>query len=317
MKHIYLLILIAYCFQSCIESTDFHTKVKPIYSDFENDLERRNLYGRVKALVQYRVVLRNGKLSTTPMQTSSETFTDFGSKIKAEYFALDGKLTQTEQCFYDDKNLLKKSVSQDHVTNQKRVELISYDSTYKTSTINLVINDTIHYQYISIFDKHDLRLKQLIIEVKDTLIRNYEYELNENNKVIQEKEFEAGSQISSGTYKYDKDNHLIKYMKSFDGMEFLTELEWKNNQMLRQSEYTVSSVSNKDLNRLTEYDKQFNIVNEKFYDNSKLNREMHYEYDFDQSGNWIKRTISLKEHFANSDKFVPIYIESREIKYWY
>lgn len=69
------------------------------------------------------------------------------------------------------------------------------------------------------------------------------------------------------------------------------------------------------LDEETEYDSLYNPIDLKIYHDSKLNRELKYSYEYDKSGNWIKRNISLKEYFADSKKFTPVYNEIRKIKY--
>lgn len=316
MRKIYLLILISFFFLNCKEKAEFNTDLNPTYSDFENDREQRNLFGKVKELEQYKAIFQNGKDTREPLPTLKEKFTEFGSLFKTEYFDNYGEITQIDQFHYDSNNFLIKSISENHLAKQKTIQLISYDSINKTTTRNITINDSLNYKFISTFDSNDLIIKQIKIEAKDTVVRSYEYKLNSNNKRILEKEFEEGKELSIGTYKYDDENQLIEYSNKYEWMELLTETEWENNRILKQIDYTISADSNKHLDRVTEYDKQFNPVNEKIYEKSELNRELEYDYEFDQFGNWIKRTVKMKEHFANADKFIPIYIESREIKYW-
>lgn len=317
MRKFYILILISILLQNCKETSEFDTDLKPTYYDFENDREQRNLYGKIKEVEQYKALFKNGEYTREePLPTLIEKFTEFGSLNKTEYFDDYEKTTQIDLFYYNENDFLAKSISENHLTNQKTVQLISYDSINKTTIRNLTINDTLNYKFISTFDSNDLIVKQLKIEAQDTVVRSYEYRFNDNKKRILEKEFEEGKELSVATYKYDDENQLIEYSNKYEWMELLTETEWKNNRIKKQILYTISANLNKHLERITEYDKLFNPINQKIYESSELNRELKYDYEFDQFGNWIKRTVSMKEYFANSDKFIPIYVESREIKYW-
>ena len=316
MKKIYLLILISFFLLNCKEKAGLNTDLKPTYYDSENDREERNLYGKVKEIEQYKAIFQNDNDTRKPLPTLKEKFTDFGSLVKTEYFDNYGEITQIDQFYYDDNDFLKKSISENHLAKQKMIQLISYDSINNTTTRNILLNDSLNHKFISTFDSNDLIIKQIKIEEKDTVVRSYEYKLNDNNKRILEIEFEEGKQLSIGTYKYDNQNQLIESSNKHEWMKQLTKTEWKNSRITKQTDYTISANSNKHLDRIIEYDKLFNPINEKIYENSELNRELNYDYEFDPFGNWIKRTVSMKEHFANSDKFIPIYIESREIKYW-
>ena len=316
MRKIYLLILLSIFLHNCQQTAELNSDLKPTYSDFENDLEQRNLYGKVKELEQYKAIFQNAKNTREPLPTLKEKFTEFGSLHSAEYFDNYGQITQIDEFHYDKNDYLTKSISENKLANQKTVQLVSYDSINKTTVRNITFNDSLNYKFISTFDSNDLIVEQIKIEAKDSVVRSYEYKFNDSNIKILEKEFEEGKELSVGTYKYDNENQLVEYSNKHEWMELLTETEWKNNRILKQTDYTISADLNKHLDRITEYDKLFFPVNEKIYENSELNRELKYNYEFDEFGNWIKRTVSMKEHFANSDKFIPIYIESREIKYW-
>jgi hypothetical protein len=302
--------------QNCKETDELNIDLKPTYFEFENDLEQRNLYGKVRELEQYKAVFQNDKDTGEPLPTLKEKFTEFGSLQTAEYFDNYGQITQIDEFYYDKNDYLIKSISENKLANQKTVQLVSYDSINKNTTRNINFNDSLNYKFISTFDSNDLIVEQIKIEAKDTVVRSYEYKFNDSNKKILEKEFVEGKEFSIGTYKYDNENQLIEYSNKFERMELLTKAVWKNNRIVKQSDYSISADLKKHLNRITKYDKLFNPINEKIYENSELNRELKYNYEFDQLGNWIKRTVSMKEHFANSDKFIPIYVESREIKYW-
>ena len=316
LRKIYLLILISIFLLNCKERTELNVDLKPTYSGFKNDLEQINLYGEVKELEQFKAIFQNGKETREPLPTLKEKFTEFGSLNEAKYFDNYGQTTQIDLFHYDRNDYLTKSTSENKLANQKTIQLVSYDSINKTKTRNITFNDSLNYKFISKFDSNDLIVEQIKIEARDTVIRSYEYKFNGSNNKILEKEFEEGKELSVRKYKYNNENQLIEYSNKHEWMELLTETVWKNNRIVKQTDYTISADLNKHLDRITEYDKLFNPINEKNYENSELNRELKYDYEFDQFGNWTKRTVSMKEHFANSDKFIPIYVESREIKYW-
>ena len=48
----------------------------------------------------------------------------------------------------------------------------------------------------------------------------------------------------------------------------------------------------------------------------QYHRELKFDYEFDENGNWIKKNVSMKEHFNNSKEFVTIYVDTRKISYW-
>ncbi len=316
LRNIYIIFSLTIIGFSCKNESELKTDLKPTYSDFENDRQQRNLYGKVKELEQFKATFQDGKTTNKPLPVLKEEFSEFGSLTKAEYFDNYGKTTQVDQFYYNENDYLMKSISNNQLANQKTVQLVSYDTINKTTTRTVKINDSLNYKFISTYNNREIITKQVKIQNKDTIVRTYEYIYNDDNKIVLEKEFEEGKELSIGTYEYDNENNLIEYFNKYEWMELLKVNEWKNNRISRQTEYTISADLKKHLDELTEYDKLFNPVNSKIYENSELNRELKYDYEFDNFGNWIKRIVAMKEHFANSDKFIPIYIESRKIKYW-
>ena len=194
---------------------------------------------------------------------------------------------------------------------------VKNDTVNKNNVRTLIINDSLKQQITLFYDKKDFVTKQVAIKKGDTTTINHKYQF-ENDKLTSEIQFERDEQNPKQEfhYKYDNNGNLLESSTKTEWIEYLTETEWKDNRIFKQTEYTISADLKKHLDRITEYDRLFNPVNVKIYENSELNRELKYDYEFDQLGNWIKRTVLMKEHFANSDKFIPIYVERREIKYW-
>ncbi|MFD0933293.1 hypothetical protein ACFQ0R_11855 [Psychroflexus salinarum] len=315
MRKYYILFLLTIIGYSCKNKLESETDLKPTYLNFKNAWQERNLYGKVKKLKQYKATIQNNKNTNKQQLTLKENFTEFGSLTRSEFFNNYGETTQVDKFYYNEKEYLIKSVSTNYQANRKTIQLFSYDTIMKTSTRSLTINDTVNYTFISTFNNDDQIIKQVRIDRKDTIVRTYEYKYDQN-KIIFEKEFEKGKEISVGTYKYDNENQLTKYRTKNEWIELLTVNNWADNRILKQTKYKILPDSRKYLDEITEYDKLFNPLDSKIYNNSELHRELKYDYEFDGFGNWIKRTVSMKEHFANSNEFVPIYIEFREIKYW-
>ena len=93
LRKIYLLILLSIFLQNCKETTELNIDLKPTYSDYENDREQRNLYGKVKELEQYKAIFQDGKDKRESLPTLKENFTEFGSLQTAEYFDNYGQIT--------------------------------------------------------------------------------------------------------------------------------------------------------------------------------------------------------------------------------
>ena len=116
--------------------------------------------------------------------------------------------------------------------------------------------------------------------------------------------------------KYDQNGNIVESINGFDNFKMKTITIYIAGRISKIEYHSIFDDSEQLLESVTEFDKYYNPLNEKTYQDSKLKRETKNEYKFDNNGNWIEKTVSLKEHFYNSKKFVAIYIESRKIEYW-
>jgi hypothetical protein len=313
LKKIIYLILIPLLFISCKNNVE----ISPKYSNFENDLERKNLFGNVKDYSQYRAIIKVNNGSTEKATLSiKETFTKKGALKKTEYFDTFGELHQLVENFYNSNDEKIKNISISENPYHKLVTLIKRDTIHKLIYQNVTYNDTINTMFINRFEKMDKIVEQLEIKNNDTIIKKYEYKYDKNNRLIKKIQIEKDNK-SIRDYTYDKKGNVIKLISGDEWLKFKTITEYDgNNKIIKKTQYTISADLKEHLNSKTEYDNHFNQINEKIFQDGKLNRELKNKYEFDEKGNWIKKTVFLKEVFANSNEFVPIYVETRKIKYW-
>jgi len=313
LKKIIYLILIPLLFISCKNNVE----VSPKYSNFENDLERKNLFGNVKDYSQYRAIFKVNNGSTEKAALSiKEMFTKKGALKKTEYFDTFGKLQQSVGNFYNSNDEKTKNISISEMPYHKMVTLIKRDTIHKLIYQNVTYNDTINIMFIHRFEKTDRIVEQLEIKNNDTIIKKYQYNYDKNNNLIKETQIEKDNK-SIKEYTYDKKGNVIKLISGDEWLKFKTITEYDSkNRIVKKTFYTISSDLKEHLDNKTEYDNHFNEINKKIFQDGKLNKELKNKYEFDEKGNWIKKTVFLKEVFANSNKFVPIYVETRKIKYW-
>tara|TARA_R110002051_G_scaffold113010_2_gene185710 strand:- start:897 stop:1910 length:1014 start_codon:yes stop_codon:yes gene_type:complete len=314
LKRTIHLILILSLFISCKNELNIQSK----YSDFETDLEARNLFGKVKEFSQFRANIKSSEKKETEKSTINlkEVFTKNGSLKKSEYFDSFGKTQQTTENNYDEKGNLLKTITLNHNYPKKMVEeLIHSDSLNRMESRIITINDTLNYQFILNFDQFDNIKRQLKIENKDTMIVNFKYEYDSKKRLIKSEQLEKNNK-SINEFKYNENGNVIESIFTSDFFKFKTVKTYVNKRLSKIENYSISKELKQELESITEFDNYYNPISKKTYQNSELNRETKNEYEFDNNGNWIKKTVYLKEHFANSKKFIPIYIENREIKYW-
>ncbi|MCI2230494.1 hypothetical protein MC378_15065 [Polaribacter sp. MSW13] len=247
-----------------------------------------------------------------------EEYTDFGELKKAEYFDNYGKVVQTNFIDYNKNQKFIKSVSISKSDNSKIIQTAEYDSIKKTSEITAFVNDSVNYKMITYFEDNDYPIKQISIKKrKDTTEINYEYDFDHNGKIKLAVQKEKGNEkpMTTNLYKYEN-NNLIETSLKTEWVEMISETEWKEKRISKRTSYTILEDLKKKINNITEFDKLYNTINSKEFEDSKLNRELNFEYEFDGNGNWIKKKVSMKEHFINSNEFIPIYVETRKISYW-
>ncbi|OAD44552.1 hypothetical protein LPB303_11985 [Polaribacter atrinae] len=318
MRKIYLLTLLSIILFNCQNKTELRTDLQPIYSDSKNALQGNNLYGKVEKIEYYKTTFQNTVNEDKPVLNKIEEYTDFGELKKVQYFDNYGELTQTNVIDYNKNQDFIKSVSINKSNESNIIQTSEYDTIKNTSELSVFVNDTIDHKTTFYYGKNDYQIKRISIKGNDTTEVNLEYAFDNNDKIISSTQKEKGNDKSMTTnlFKYDNNNNLIESSYKTEWIEMISETEWKDGRIFKQTSYTISADLKKHLDNITEFDILYNPTNSKEYENSKLNRELKFTYEFDENGNWIKKNVSMKEHFNNSKEFVPIYVDTRKISYW-
>ncbi|MGZ0016804.1 hypothetical protein [Yeosuana sp. AK3] len=294
------------------------TDLQPIYSDSKNALQGNNLYGKVKKIEYYKTTFQNTENEDKPVLNKIEEYTDFGELKKVEYFDNYGELLQTNVIDYNKNQKFIKSVSINKSNKSKIIQTSEYDSINNTSELTVFVNDTIDHETTFYYGQNDYQIKRISVKENDTTEVNSEYAFDDNDKILSSTQKEKGNNKSMITnlFKYDKNNNLIESSYKTEWMEMISETEWKDGRIFKQTSYTISADLKKHTDNITEFDILYNPINSKEFEDSKLNRELKFDYEFDENGNWIKKNVSMKEHFNHSKEFVPIYVDTRKISYW-
>jgi len=303
---------------NCQNKTELRTDLLPTYSGSKNALQGNNLYGKVKKIEYYKTTFQNIEKEDKPILNKIEQYTDFGELEKVEYFDNYGELLQTNVIDYYKNQKFIKSVSINKANKSKMIQTSEYDSIKNTSELTVFVNDSIGHKTAFYYGKNNYLIKRISVKGNDTTETNSEQTFNDNNKLILTTQKEKGNDKSTIIIrnKYDNNNNLIESSHKTEWIEMLSETEWKDGRIFKQTSYTISVDLKKHTNNITEFDILYNPINLKEFKDSKLNRELKFDYEFDENGNWIKKNVSMKEHFNNSNEFVPIYVETRKINYW-
>lgn len=318
LKEFYIFILLIFIGFSCQEKPEYASDLKPTFTDFENNWEERNLFGKVKEIEWYKMVFQNAEEDGKPVLELKESFTNLGSLKENLNYSGDGEIIQKDVYEYDNQESHIKTISENIPAKINYILTVNNDTVDKTRITKVVVNDTFNQQVKIFYDDKDIPSRKIEIKQNDTTKVAFHYKYNEANKLISELQIDQNTNdtIYRSNFKYDQNEHLVMSSYKLYGSEYITETAWENGRIKKQTEFTILPDLSKHLNEITEYDELFNPVNSKVYENSEINRELKYTYNFDDKGNWIKREASIKEHFIGSKKFIPIYVEIRKIKYW-
>ena len=318
LRKIYLLTLLSIILFNCQNKTELRADLEPFYSDYTNTLQEKNLHGKVKKIEYFKKTFQKTENEDKAILNKIEEYADFGELKKVEYFDNSGELAQTNVIDYNDNQKLIKSVSINKSNESNIIQTSEYDTIKNTSDLTVFVNDTIDHKTTFYYGKNDYQIKRISVKGNDTTEINSEQTFNDNNKLILAKQKEKGNDKSTIIIrnKYDNNNNLIESSHKTEWVEMLSETEWKDGRISKQSSYTISADLKKHLTNVTEFDILYNTINSKEFEDSKLSRELKFKYEFDQNGNWIKKNVSMKEHSSNSTEFIPIYIDTRKISYW-
>ncbi|MEZ4808842.1 MAG: hypothetical protein R2819_00665 [Allomuricauda sp.] len=296
-------------------------KSKSDYSAFEQgtDWDSKNLVGKVKSITLYKATyLGTGGVRTRePIKTFREEFTEFGSTKRTEYYDNFGNLSQTTINEFDENQFFIKSLTTHYFRPHKSLMTIEHDTINNLAIRNVIINDTINFKYIDEYDQNEQLIKQTSIENSDTIVWTAKQKFDGKNRLIFKEVLPSNDdepQIYS--YKYDTSGNIVESINGNSQMKFKSISKYKGKTLTVRTDYIISADTIEHLQEITEYDERTNPVILKIYENSELNREFKNKYLLDDRGNWIKKIVSLKEHFAGSKKFTPAYVETREIEYW-
>ena len=311
MKTITILIFGVILFTSCSDNIDREPRLK----DIQNDWDRDNLFGHVKTLSQFKANVTDFEniLTEKPILEFKKEYSDFGKIVYQEYFDNFGKLEQFTKNSYNDKTQRIKSINENLLMQSKSTDISKYDSTGRLILAKAIFNDTLHFSASFEYDSIGNIIKSTSIQNNDTSYGINKYTYNEKGKVLSKIEFDTDGNKYSSNYKYNENNEIIE---SVDKSELFGEMKMTYHYDEQNRIKTITHFKNKKIEEERNFDKHLNPVSIKYYENSKLYRELKNEYSFDNYGNWIEKKVFMKQHFAKQKKFMPIYFVTRKIEYY-
>jgi len=197
----------------------------------------------------------------------------------------------------------------------KTEETAVFDTIVKKQiSTHAIFNDSIRFDAFFKYDENGNPIESISIENSDTTIARLEYEYDGNKNIISMKQIQrVDSNIYEyfTEYKYNQEGNYSELSFKADYAETKSIYEYDNKNYLRK----ISEYQSDEIQKETTFDKFYNKILVRFFVNGNLNRVMKYNYKFDNKGNWIKREVFVKENIE-TNKFIPIYNETRVIEYY-
>lgn len=291
---------------------------RPKYKDFANAWEQENLIGKVKKLEQYKANVTDFETGKTdmPVIEFKKEFTETGNISTQEHFDNFGTLEQSVKNTYDKDGFRIKSISENSVMPMKSIEKAVFDTiTKKQISAHVIYNDTLILDTFFKYDKRGNLIEQTNIQNGDTTSGDFEYKFDNAGRILFKKQIdnsEHGKNETTNEFKYDANGNLIELISKsdlFGEMKSIYEYDRKNRIKM------ITEYKSGQIEKETSFDTFYNKTFVRLYLSNTLNKEMKYEYEFDKSGNWIKRAVFMKEYFGDK-KTVPIFTETRKIEYY-
>ena len=312
-KH--LLLILSFVFLAGCGSPEY----KPKYKDFKNSRERENLAGKVKTLEQYKANVIDYKTGETekPVIEFKEEFTKDGYILYQAYFDHFGKIEQNVKNKFDNKGYLQRSVSENFITNSRSVQTFKCDTlTGKPVYSHSVFDDSTDFETYSRYDKNGNITEQTNIQNGDTTTNRIEYKYDGKGNILSKRVIqnsEDGKNVYLTEYKYDQNGNQTELINKSDFYgEMKTTYEYDNDNRVKK----ITQFDDGQIEQETFFDKFYNQTLVKYYNNGLLERELKYEYEFDNRGNWIERKAFMKEYAGQNKNWKPVYIETRKIEYF-
>lgn len=291
---------------------------KPKYKDFANAWERENLIGKVKRLEQYKSLVTDFKTEKTdsPIAEFNQEFSETGNINYQENFDNFGKLEYSIKNKYDKNGYRSESVSENFLMPAKSIEKVNFDTLLGTQLSSHVIeDDSLKYDVFFKYDQYKNPVEQTHIQNGDTTLSRCEYKYDNEGRVLFKKQIdkgEFGPIEAINEFKYDTKGNLLEIISK---SEFVGEIKStyeydSENRIKKITEYQSGKIDKE-----TSFDKFYNKTLVRLYKDNVLDKEMRYEYEFDNKGNWMRKDTFLKEH-PGDKKAVLVYKETRKIEYY-
>lgn len=277
--------------------------------------EEGNLKGKVKHIALYKsdIIETGSNKVSNPKISLKREYSSFGNLVEEEYFDVWEEPTEHTKNEYDKENRLLKSIS-----TSSSAEILEYNGKGNPKTYIFDFKGIGKFNTFCEYDSTgDNLLEEITITEKgDTIRTSYETRKGDFDEIIWSKETkEEKGRITEieEQYKYDDKRRIIEYSQSSNVFgERRTVYKYQlSGELSRTTDYDSG-----EKNIETDYDKLENPLLQKFYKEGLLDREVKYEYVYDERNNWIERKVFGNKFVGLKGEFNLMFIEKRELDYF-
>lgn len=250
----------------------------------KTDLLKNNLKGNPRIIEESveKAIIKTNIIEGYFQEYYNKTyFNSSGNVEKIENFDENGELNSIESFKYANDKILE-------------IEKINNDET-------LVI--------LKKFEYNELGFKVLLLE-NEILISETFYILDQNKNIVEQKEINLiDESLTTSRNNEFKDNFLVKTVVKYGKDGYIIQYKYGKSDI--PSEEIIYDLKNKLVSKkIRKFDSSNNLVEENLFDqDGKLKTNNRIQYEYDENGNWIKRT-----QYANQIE-TPVTHSKRTIKY--
>lgn len=302
---------------SCQKSFDN----KPVYKDFKTDLEASHFYGNIKKIVSRAAYYQYGsenKFEDSKL-TSSYTFNNKGNYETIENYSVFEKLENKSEYVYTDKNLVKELKVTSHNGDEfiQMLQHYSYNTDSLLMYLKVLKNNAPYYDIYTEYDENQNFSKMIKIHENDTTVVTYKNTYDKENRIIKTEEIESDEiETSVYTYTYNDLGNQIANTMDLYSFAVRSEYVYEGALLITITSYEKLGSGKEEINNYVKYDQYGNVILFKRYEDGRLTSIHKNDYEFDSTGNWIKRTEYINSNPSKENTFKLHLLETREITYW-
>ena len=313
MKNLLGVLALASLLLSCTEDLEIRK-----YTEYENSLEKQNLYGKVKSFELRKAKVINLQTSETdePVLEELHRFNEDGNLLSRTYFR-DGQKAYEMSYEYNGEGNRIALTSNDFTVGESSTELYRElnqdgDPTY----IEVMNGDTVAASIKLGYDEQGELNSQVFTENGTTSGLKSDNSYDEKGNQLVRKEYTLRNPdelYSQKAYTYNEYNQILTFTdsNSIYGV-LLTTYEYDEKQRVNK----ISVFKNGEVQEESWYnDKFYPIKTKRYQPDGEVQVYQEFEYKYDDVGNWTERKSLMQSQYTENE-LLPVQVEFRSYTYY-